>query len=262
MPVASPSLGLPEDEYGHALFNSLDNFSRLRGALNQIAAKENSWAGIPMPITGHRLVIEPKFPRAALIEEIGVTQEMRDQDEATEARLKAKFGNCTVRSRFWSMHRKAEVVTFNDDDGKVRHGINQGINRAGMALNILDVSSAWGLDQEHRATQLLGTLVRHRIFKAYLLTGVLLETSKRSGLTYLFRRLRPTLVVDPKHPDGQLRLRCALCMHPIGYYEGTWAGAMTPTDEVVAALMLMRGDEPMLWRRANQIPIWRPEAGL
>lgn len=37
---------------------------------------------------------------------------------------------------------------------------------------------------------------------------------------------------------------------------------MTPTDDVIAHLTLMRGDEPMFWRRANQHGPDRPEAGL
>ena len=43
---------------------------------------------------------------------------------------------------------------------------------------------------------------------------------------------------------------------------GSWAGAMVPTDDVIAHLSLMRGDEHMFWKRCNQHPSWRPEAGL
>jgi hypothetical protein len=37
---------------------------------------------------------------------------------------------------------------------------------------------------------------------------------------------------------------------------------MCPTDDVIAHLALMRGDEAMFWRRCNQHPPYRPEAGL
>jgi hypothetical protein len=57
-------------------------------------------------------------------------------------------------------------------------------------------------------------------------------------------------------------VRCTLCLHPIGYYANSWAGAMCPTDDVIAHLMMMRADEPMFWRKANQHPPHRPEAGL
>jgi hypothetical protein len=51
-------------------------------------------------------------------------------------------------------------------------------------------------------------------------------------------------------------------MHPIAYYHGSWAGAMCPTDDVIAHLSLMRGDEAMFWKRSTQHPAYRPEAGL
>lgn len=47
-----------------------------------------------------------------------------------------------------------------------------------------------------------------------------------------------------------------------GNYGGTHAGAMCPTDDVLAHLLLMRGDERLFWSRANQHPANRPEAGL
>lgn len=97
----------------------------------------------------------------------------------------------------------------------------------------------------------------------YLLTGMFLERSPRSGLTYLFRKLRPTVVLDARNNDAtRVRVLCTLCLHPIAYYEGSWAGAMTPTDDVVSHLMLMRGDEHMFWRRANQHGATHSEAGL
>lgn len=87
------------------------------------------------------------------------------------------------------------------------------------------------------------------------------ERSPRSGISYIFRRLRPTIALKAGKDD---RMRClaALCMHPIGYYDGSWAGAMCPTDDVIAHLMLMRGDEHMFWRRSNQHPAWSQFAGI
>jgi len=37
---------------------------------------------------------------------------------------------------------------------------------------------------------------------------------------------------------------------------------MVPTDDVIAHLMLMRADEHGFWKRANQHPLDRLEAGL
>jgi hypothetical protein len=94
-----------------------------------------------------------------------------------------------------------------------------------------------------------------------MLTGMFVERSRRSGISYVFRKLRPTLALKAGK-DDRMGLLAALCMHPIGYYDGSWAGAMCPTDDVIAHLMLMRGDEHMFWRRANQHPAWSQEAGI
>ena len=40
------------------------------------------------------------------------------------------------------------------------------------------------------------------------------------------------------------------------------SGALRPTDDVIAHLLMMRGDEPMFWRRANQHEAWEVESGL
>jgi hypothetical protein len=123
----------------------------------------------------------------------------------------------------------------------------------------------WGIEQEGRAVQLLGQMLRHRAFKQYLLTGMFIETSRRSGVTYIFRKLRPTVALAPTRPGREqqsIRILACLCMHPIAYYEGSWAGAMCPTDDVIAHLALMRGDEHMFWKRCNQHPPHTPEAGL
>jgi hypothetical protein len=74
------------------------------------------------------------------------------------------------------------------------------------------------------------------------------------------RRLKPTIALSGA--TGEIKALCGLCLHPIGFYNGTWAGCMVPTDEVIAHLMLMRGDESDFWRQANQHPAWRAESGL
>lgn len=260
-PAESPSRDRREDEVpGIELLENFDGFAGLRNALRMIAAQEEAWAGIPMPMEGHRMVLEPKFPRAAALAEIGISAKRRDEEAARAAELRERYGDAKLRNSFWSYFRKAEVLVFEDSDGKVRHCISHGTHPTTRAIETLDCSAAWGLEQEGRALKTLGGLLRHDQFKCYLLTGMFLERSKRSKLSYLFRKLKPTLAIDTS--GDFVRIRCALCLHPIGYYEDTWAGVMTPTDDVIAHLMMMRGDEPMLWRRANQHPAYRPEAGL
>ena len=204
-----------------------------------------------MPLEGERLVIEPRYPNAEALSAMGA----KDEGEPLPDDVKE-------RNWFWST-RLRKMVGIWEEGGKIRWGAVGAFHHVGMAMHTLGCSDAWGIEQESNAVQLLGTLVSHRQMKQYLLTGMFLETSKRSGLTYLFRRLRPTVCMDARDQgDADTRILACLCMHPIGYYRDTWAGAMCPTDDVVAHLMLMRGDEHMYWKRCNQIPPDRPQAGL
>lgn len=206
-----------------------------------------------MPIEGMPLVIEPTYPKAKELAEIGQKPEAPDLAPGVK-----------VRNKFYSTKTRCDIVVFENAAGRIEWGKIPAIHHLTHDLKTLGASDAWGIDQESRAVQLLGTLVRHRQMKQYLLTGMFLERSGRSRLTYLFRRLKPTVVIDARsdRDDEGCRILCALCMHPIAYYQGSWAGAMCPTDDVISHLMLMRADEPMLWRRANQHAPWRPEAGL
>ena len=230
---------------------AVDGFAALRNGIGRLARERGDWAGIPMPLEGLPLVVEPKFPKAEELASIG-----RENEKEEPLPDGVRERNC-----FWSLIRKSHIVIWEEPDGRILWGPYEGANRVDMAVMTMHAADAWGIEQESRAVQLLGTLVRHHQLKKYLLTGMFMETSQRSGVTYIFRRLRPTIAL--RHGEGiKTRVLAALCLHPIAYYRGTWAGGMCPTDDVVAALMLMRGDEHLYWRRANQHAPWAPEAGL
>lgn len=95
-----------------------------------------------------------------------------------------------------------------------------------------------------------------------MMTGSFLETSQRSGVTYLFRRLRPTLAMRGSLDGSSVHILAALCLHPIGYYSDSFAGTMVPTDDVCAHLLMMRGDEHHFWRKANHHNIHAASSGL
>lgn len=204
-----------------------------------------------MPLDGHDLVIEPRYAKGREFMEI-----FNSKEEPLEQGV-------SLRNTFWSHRLQGTVIAWNGLDG-VKWGVLPYNQRLTMMLKTLDCCFAWGIEQEANAVQFLGTLINHHQFKMYMLTGMFAERSKRSNLTYIFRRLRPTLVADARNqePGNPARILCALCMHPIGYYAETWAGVMCPTDEVIAHLMLMRGDEPRYWRQANQHGPRMPEAGI
>lgn len=250
--AGSLSLARPADNpAGLALVEHFDGMAPLRNFLRTAARKEAAWAGIPMPLEGQHLVIEPTWPLADKLK--GVFRKPAPEIEETG------FEGAKIRNTFWSHTRRQTIVIW-EKDGKIEWGVHGLHNHMSQLLETLRSADAWGIEQESNAVHTLGGLLRHRQFKQYLLTGAFAERSKRSGVHYLFRKLRPTIaMVEGKHG---MRMLAALCMHPIGYYEGSWAGAMCPTDDVLASLMLMRGDEHMLWRRSNQHPAWSQNAGI
>lgn len=222
-----------------------DRFAIARNRLKRIAAHAGEWAGLPMGIDGEELVIEPSYRWAHIF---------------NKPERENKFGY-KIRNVLWSTRFRCHVAIYERRDGKVECQplVGSG-NSITMELSTMGCSVVWGIEQESKALQLLGQHIRHHAFKHYLLTGQFIESSKKSGVTYMFRKLRPTIAMKEK--KGAMCVLATLCMHPIGYYKGTWAGAMCPTDDVIAHLMLMRGDEAMYWRRCNQHAAGHPASGL
>lgn len=202
-----------------------------------------------MPLEGERLVVEPTFRAAEVLMNMGRKEEIQEKFKGTE------------QINSWHNTRlRCDVFVIKTVDGRYRAYIAPAVHHIGMDLHTMGCSDAWGIEQESNALATLAKLVTHRQMKQYMLTGMFMERSKRSGIMYVFRRLKPTVALNMK---GEcVKIMCALCMHPIAHYDQSWAGAMCPTDDVIAHLMLMRGDEHMYWRRCNQHPPYRPEAGL
>lgn len=222
-----------------------DDFSALRNTIRQIASERGDWAGIPMPLDGQPLTVEKSYPCAEEIMRLFGEKEKEDD-------------GVKHRNTFWSHRYRKEAFVCEKDEKIWAEFLN--VNSLSNQLATMNCSKAWGIEQESNAIFLLGELISHHKFKQYMLTGAFMETSPRSNITYMFRRLKPTLAISTATGFG--KALCALCMHPIGYYNGTAAGAMCPTDDIIAHLMLMRGDEKMYWRRCNQHPVYKPQAML
>lgn len=231
------------------LLEELDGFSALRNGLRRVARERGEWAGIPMPLEGERLVVEPRYPHAQALMAMGGDRERDHEDD----------GHRLV-NQWYSAEKRCDILVMRTPEGRITWGKLPAFHSLTFALRTLGCSEAWGFEQEANAVRTLAGMLSHRQFKQYMLTGMFLERSKRSGVTYLFRKLRPTVAIATR--GAKTSIMCALCMHPIAHYSQSWAGAMTPTDDVIAHVSLMRGDEAMFWRRSTQHPSWRPEAGL
>lgn len=131
---------------------------------------------------------------------------------------------------------------------------------------ILRAGTSQTAESEMRALDLLKSKVNQRQWESYVLGGIFPELSKRSDIHYFFRKGLPTLAVSYhegiKPGFAQGRVLACLCLHPMGYYQGSYCGMMCPTDEVICHLMMMRGDEHKYWAQCGQWPASDPRSGI
>lgn len=230
---------------------TMPTWQQIRRKLGVLAKSRGEWAGIPLPVTEAPLVVAKRHPMSHL-NGVQLEQEPRQTDD--EQGL--EFVN-----EWYDPKRRVEVIVFRDQ-GKLCHAVlSRGPGkRAGMLLHCIGVSQTMDIEAERRAMKTLRELIPKHLADAYEMTGTFLESSKRSGVVYLFRRLATTIAFRPDNEGS--RVLAALCLHPLAYYEGLPMGVMVPTDDVIAHLVLMRTDEHLFWRKANQHGVESPGALL
>lgn len=221
-----------------------------RRILDFIAKEKGLWAGIPSPVPGTHLRVEKTFPGREILEAANLVNEEKSEDEKIK-----------IRNVFWCMHWKSNIIVI-EQEGRIFHRKLPGFHSLDKLINTLEASIAWDLSAETKAIELLADLLTDDQLRSYFLAGVFLEKSKKSGVTYMFRKLRPTVALAAGRKNEGMRIICTLCMHPIAYYADSWAGAMVPTDDVIAHLMLMRTDERKFWARSVQHAAYEPESGI
>lgn len=231
---------------------------------SQLIAKErvqqNDWSGLPIPVPGLSLVLEPRYKHKCLenfrwkecYDENGATEEVHD--EPVQGPTQFRWINS-----WWNSRYQANIIVLHDPQGRAQVTFSP-VDRLSFTVRTLDAAAVWPFEAEQKALQKLATLIPRHLFELYCLTGHFAEVSRRSQVTYLFRKGKPTIAIRQDEEGGYPL--CALCLHPIGYYADTWAGVMCPTDEVIAHLLMMRGSEEKYWANANQHPVDHPNAGV
>lgn len=232
----------------------------IRDWMSKLAIERGDWAGIPLPVEGVRMVLEPRYPYQGLANNMFVAEDHETNVDDLMQSMAEQLGDPEAKlvHGWYSQVLNDTIYIFRLSNGKVRHWrsphkTNDGLDLLFSTLNVAS-SAAWSTKAEVRAIKKLKELVGDHKFRMYVMTGCFVETSPRSHVTYMFRRLRPTIAMkfDASGNVSKRRVLCSLCMHPIGYYEASWAGSMVPTDEVVAHLLMMRGDEHRYWRTCEQ----------
>lgn len=272
------------------------SWSQVRAAVNKLAIKRGEWAGYPQPIDGLELVIEPRHPLYGSLNGLRLDADKREPLDVSEHKLtEREFKRVLaalpdeINSRLSFLGQSIAELRKNLNELGVapmlvnawhchQRGINVFVYRLGkraqvlfepastpgcrfdMQFNTLLATDAWDMEAELQAQATLAKLISDSAYRRYILCGMFLERSQRSGVYYLFRKLRPTLAVRLRGNDA--RLLSALCLHPVGYYMNSFAGTLVPTDDVIAHLLMMRGDERKFWAKANQHPLDLPQSGL
>lgn len=269
-------------------------WEEIRGLFTFISEESSDWQGAPIPIPDYKVILQKYHPlkwkydvfnqRNDLEVDIVVGGPASEGPTVTAEEIVERITDRItgdgiakeefVRNAWYSSRLQATIYIYQRGHGKdakvfhakKRHAPDRSMERFTLALSTLGVIDAWDLKAEYTARETLkGMLSEHR-WRMYELTGSFIEYSERSRLYYLFRKGRPTVVMTERWREGvrddTMRILAVLCMHPIGYYARTWAGCMTPTDDVIAHLLMMRGDEAEFWGQANQHDPASPEAGL
>lgn len=224
----------------------------LRHGIDRLAQDKDEWAGIPVPVDCARLVVAPGHPYFDRLN--GFKLDDTDSDQDDDGAVMVNSWHCPKT--------RSDVVIWREKDGRLCHAQlpNGPMKRFKAIFDCMWIASTMDIEAERRAMNTLRALVPKHLFEAYEMTGTFLESSKKSGVFYIFRRLGTTLALRPTF-DGS-RMLAALCLHPIAYYEALPMGAMVPTDDVIAHLVMMRADEHLFWRKANQHPMTSPGAQL
>lgn len=171
----------------------------------------------------------------------------------------------TERNHWWSdRHQGYVCIQQSSKTGKCRVQILKAKDdtlRTTLWINTYCAADAYAIEHEEKALSKLKGHVSEKQYHRYVLTGTLMERSKKSGVVYIFRRLRPTLALR-EDERGNYRYLAALCHHAVAYYQVSWAGALVPTDDVMSHLLFMRGDEHGFWKRSTQHPANAPQANF
>lgn len=248
-----------------------------------LVQEQGEWAGAPMPVENYELVVAPSYSYQALNgmkwanmeDRLGMTPvepQLEFEETSKDATVTEVVETLVdifqpqVVNSWWMPSRGGYVHVIRDRFGKSRAYIDwefvaRPAKTVEKAFAFFEAAEVLDGAAEMMAMDKLRSLIKPHLFNGYLIHGMILETSPRSGVTYIIRKGKPTIALRPGL-DGNSRILCCLCMHPIGYYAGSMCGVMVPTDEVISHLILIRAKEEFFWRKANQHPSWAWEAGL
>lgn len=250
---------------------------KLAAFVSEIAEEHGFYGGVPLPSVGERgigdypMVMAEGVPMREVFminqEYAAFERSYREHVNATttEAQLQLRLRNVRVRNS-WNSLGDQTVCVVETDKGPMAYPQWHGGLRLRKLINGIEARSGSALSAgaEIKAMESLKKRITRAQWDTYVLDGAFMERSPRSDLHYMFRKGYPTLAISY---HGELarkggKVIAALCLHPMGYYSGTHAGLMAPTDEVTARLLLMRTDERRFWAKSGQWKVWDTRSGV
>lgn len=231
----------------------------LRERINRLALRDGHYAGYPFPASLAKLVLEPGTPHKNLqgmkFDGPDDSEDDPDQRAAPPWEFEAinSWYSYKLGCRVWIVREFGLFSAIKEPRAEIQK-LNFWLRSAIVAEQTMNVTA------ELTAQETLREHVNETQWRSYILAGTFIETSKRSGVKYIFRKLRPTVAIR-EVGDG-FRCLAVLCLHPLGYYQETWCGTLAPTDDVLSHLLLMRGDERKYWAKAEHHRPWETESGM
>lgn len=225
--------------------------------LNAIGERHGCEYGVPMPSGNnedglHKMVTARGTP---LRNTVGYAQ------FRTELEGEAAEQGMAIRNS-WEEFGDRTAMIVNTNEGPMAYWeYHSRVRKLMKSMGVRMDAYHLTVEAEMKAMESLKAKLNDSQYRCYVLNGMFPERSKRSNIRYMFRKGFPTVAIS-YHGNEKGRVLACLCMHPFGYYAGTWAGMMTPTDEVIAALLMMRGDEAKFWGKSGQWRAGDPRSGL
>jgi hypothetical protein len=197
-----------DDEAGRQIGKDLVTLAQASRYLAEQHLAKQDWSGLSMPVIGLQLVLEPRYKLKALSE-----FRWKECYDGNGVRLPIDEEPPPALSEYvsvnswWNARYQLNIVVLKDKQGRARFSIKLD-DRLAFTFRTLEAAVAWPLEAERRAEKKLASLIPEDLFELYLLTGHFAELSKRSQVTYLFRRGRPTIAL--RQWEGGTVLLCAL----------------------------------------------------
>lgn len=231
-------------------------YKKVEEEFDQIAQEAGLPCGFPLSVLlSKEIYLDPAYVDA-LLESVGRESELVDSSESEDDEW--VFHRAWTLSRPWRGQWGFVEIWRNRRTGmfeKDFHERDPWVSRLNFTTRTVAAHLAYGnMEAELKARQKLEGMLSVKQMKSWVLTESFYEKG-RSGMVYFLRKNRPTIACrtdSTSKEDGGVIPICALCLHAIGGISNSGAGVLPPSDDLITHLAMIRANEHLFWRKANQ----------